>query len=139
MSAEANANPLKQTIPEKNQSDTLLDYVTKLLEAYLKIFRLEFQMTLSDVLTMIALYVVLGVFVTLFVIFLSVACALMFSELLDLPFFAGFFTVTGFYLVLVIVFFKSKKFIKDKLLIVMDNMFESIQDNMKAKDPEEYL
>ncbi|MEH0157841.1 phage holin family protein [Limibacter armeniacum] len=124
---------------EPKGSQNILNHVTKLIEAYLQIFRLELQMTLSDVLTMIAVVVIIGLFATMVAIFISIGMAFLFNHLFDLPTFAGFLFVALFYTILLLVIFKLKKRFRNRLLGLMDATFESISDNFEMKEPEEYL
>ncbi|GAA4827242.1 phage holin family protein [Algivirga pacifica] len=117
-----------------NQTDNILNNLTKLVETYLKIFRLELQMTLSDVLTMIALVSIIVLFVTLAVIFISFGIAELFNYLLDLPPFWGYFVVALFYLICLGVIFSYRKAINNKLLSLMDSIFESITDNFDTEN-----
>lgn len=106
---------LKESLLKFFKLDGLIDNLTGYVEAKMELLKYEIKEDVAKAASRVALFLVLGAFVTLFVLFISITIALWLSE--TLGFTAGFAIVAACYLVVASLLILFRKSISHKMEI----------------------
>ena len=98
---------LKESLTKFFKVDTLLGNLTGYLETRVELFKIEVKEDLAKNLSQAIFYFVMVFLIALFIVFFSTAGALLISS--RLGGFAGFSIVGGFYLLVGLILFLSRK------------------------------
>lgn len=104
---------LKDSIFKFLKLDGLIDNLTGFVEARIELTKMELKEDLAKGLAKVAVFMMMGAVLALFVILISVALAYLIAESVGI--FGGFSIVAGFYLVLGLLLFAFRNTIGEKL------------------------
>ena len=104
---------LKDSILKFLKLDSLIENLTGYIEARIELTKLEIKEDLAKGLAKVAIFMLMGGVLTLFVILISIAIALLIGK--SVGTFGGFSIVAGFYLLLGLLLFAFRNPITEKL------------------------
>ncbi|MEN7548182.1 phage holin family protein [Rapidithrix thailandica] len=102
----------------------LLENLTRLLESYLSLIKLEVKAGTAKILAVFIIVCAVVVMLSFFAFFVSFGLALVLSYWLEIPQFYGFFMVSGLYVLLTFVVIKLRGPLRIALLKVLDGLFQ---------------
>lgn len=115
---------LKESILKMLKLDNLIRNVTGYVETRIELMKLEVKEDLAKAIARIALFIIIGFIVTLFILLISMAIAYKIGE--STGAFGGFAIVAGFYFILAVVLVIRRDTIRDALE-------KRLSENLKQK------
>ncbi|MBT1690668.1 phage holin family protein [Dawidia soli] len=115
---------LKESILKMLKLENLVSNLTGFVETRIELMKLEVKEDLAKAIARIALFIIIGFIVTLFILLISMAIAYKIGESTGV--FGGFAIVAGFYLILAVVLVICRDAIRDTLE-------KRLSENLKQK------
>lgn len=104
---------LKDSVLKFLKLDSLIENLTGYVEARIELTKIEIKEDLAKGLAKVAVFMIMGAVLTLFVILMSIAIALLIGKSVGI--FGGFSIVAGFYLLLGLLLYGFRNPITEKL------------------------
>jgi hypothetical protein len=104
---------LKESVLKFLKLDSLIENLTGYVEARIELTKLEIKEDLAKGLAKVAVFMIMGAVLTLFVILMSIAVALLIGK--SVGTFGGFSIVAGFYFLLALLVYGFRNPITEKL------------------------
>ncbi|PWJ44942.1 phage holin family protein [Sediminitomix flava] len=118
MTSSTGKDPLNQA--QKNSLNTFTETIVKMLEAYFKLFKLEAKASLTNIFSIVIICSVALILLSLLLLFASIGTAHLISYSLGWPEFAGFFLISLFYLLIILLIYWKRRWIWTQLYVFLD-------------------
>jgi len=112
----------------KKSVDQFIDNTLGLVEAYLKLFRLEMTIGLAQAITMILLALTIGSLFAFVSFFASISFAYFLTSWLEITLSFSFLIIAGFYIILLILVFRSQRIIRKFIFSVIEKVINHKND-----------